>query len=167
MRLQNRIKSKFKPFLAMFLAFLSAFGTVPLNVLANETTPEPEPVIIAEPFYARIDGEAVLVSADGIAIVQVEGFSEPVEIEVPRYIYLDGERIPVNDDRIENIALVVTPFAPLAAGLQVQTEASPSVGFIVSVSGALPSNPVVGQIGQDYTHPAYVTMNSNVVSSRR
>ena len=167
MRSQNRIKSKFKPFMAMFLAFLTAFGAVPLNVLANERVYAPEPSVESEPFYARIDGEDVLVPADGITTVQVAGFREPLEIEIPRYIYLDGEKIPINDDRIENIAPVVTSLAPLSANAHIRAEASPSLGFIVSFGGALPTGPIVSEIGQQYTHPAYVTMNGRIVSSRR
>jgi len=165
MRLQNKTKRRLKPLLALFLAFLSAFGAIPLNVFAIEATHQDPVPIEGESFIARIDGEDVLVAADGIALIQVAGFDEPVEMEIPRYIYLDGERIYMDDDRIENIAPVVTPFTPFGIGLDAGD--SPSIGFIVSISGTLPSNPVVGQIGQEFTHPAYVTMNGQVVSSRR
>jgi len=166
--LKQQLKSKFKPFMAMFLVFLTAFGAMPLNVLASEgALNEPDLIIEAEPFIARIDGEDVLVSADGIAFVQVEGFNEPVAMEVPRYIYLDGERIPIDDDSIENIAPVVTSISPLSVNPMAAAEAMPSVGFIVSISGALPNNPNVVQIGPEFTHPAYVTMNGQIVSSRR
>ena len=155
MRLKNKTKRRLKPLLAILLAFLSAFGTIPLNVFASETTPQdPVPIIEGEPFITRIDGEDVLVPADGIALVQVAGFDTPMEMEIPRYIYFDGERIYMDDDRIENISPVVVPFAPFGFDSS-QTANSPSIGFIVSLSGTLPSNPVVGEIGQEFTHPVF------------
>jgi len=154
--LKKQLRSKLKPFMAMFLAFLTVIGTVP--VFAGEGRDSE-----IEPFIARIYGEEVLVPADGIVLVNVAGFDEPIEMEIPRYIYLDGEAVSTNDDRIENIAPVLTsPAAALSSA-----DDNPDMGFIVSISGTLPTNPVVAQIGQEYTHPAYVRMNSRIVSSRR
>ncbi|MCL1842999.1 MAG: SpaA isopeptide-forming pilin-related protein [Defluviitaleaceae bacterium] len=160
--LKQQVRSSIKPFLAMFMAFLTAFGAMPLSVFANTgRLREYESIAEAEPFYARIDGEDVLVAADGLA--------DALEMEIPRYIYFDGVQIPVDDDRIEGLTPVVAPVAPFAAlsADNNNDEVTPFISFIVSMSGALPSNPVVGQIGQEYTHPAYVTMNSQIVSSRR
>ena len=166
--LKHQLRSKFKPCMAALMAFMMVFGIMPLNVLASTgILNEPEPIIEAEPFMARVDGEEVLVSAEGIAYVQAEGFDEPIAMEIPRYIYLDGKQIPIDDDSIENIAPVVEHIMPLRASLRMAAEPTPSIGFIVSISGALPNNPTVGQIGPEFTHPAYVTMNGRIVSSRR
>ena len=78
----SKMSKLFKPFMVMLLVFLNVLGTVPLHAFANEASIEPiqEP----QPFYARIDGEEILVPSSGIARVDIEGFSQPVEIEVPR-----------------------------------------------------------------------------------
>ena len=168
-----KTKNRLKSFMALFLAFISAFGTVSMTVFANEApAQDPIPVIESEPFIARIDGEEVLVEADGTVMINMAGFNEPVEIEIPRYIYFDGVAIPVDDDRIENIAPVYAPPVPTSSRLRAraettQTSQAPAIGFIVSLSGAIPSNPIVTEIGQEYTHVAYVTMNSQTVSARR
>jgi len=167
--LKQHLRSKLKPIMAMFLTFLMVFGAVPLNVFASEIVSSDPPFIIIEdePFIARIDGEEVLVPADGIVMVDVAGFDEPMELEIPRYIYVDGEEIPIDDERVENIAPILTPASPFSSLSLSEGDNLPSLGFIVALSGTLPSDPVVSEIGQEYTHPAYVRMNSNIVSSRR
>jgi len=150
----------------MFLAVASTVGAFPANVLAFETADlDSVPVVEAEPFTARIYGEDVVVSADGIARVNVRGFRESVEMSIPRYIYIDGEAVAIDDDRIENISPVVVSPAPFSA--RANQEYTPSVGFIASVIGSLPTNPVINHAGQQYTHAAYVRMNGNIVHSRR
>jgi len=139
-----------------------------MSVFAAEATPqEPAPAIDAEPFMARIDGEDMLVAADGIVMLYIDGFDEPIGVEIPRYIYIDGERIPIDDDKIEGITPIVSSLVPFGADSRALTEEAPTINFIVSLSGALPSNPVVSEAGQEWTHPAYVTMNGRVISSRR
>jgi len=166
--IKQGLRNKFKSMIAILMVFLTAFGAAPVNLMAaTNIAPAPEPITEAEPFYARIDGEDVLIAADGIAMIQIEGFDEPIEMEVPRYIYLDGERIAIDDDRIENVAPVVASFAPLGVVAATEADIMPSLGFIVSVSGALPSNPVASPIPGEFTHPAYVTMDGRIVSSRR
>ena len=162
MRLKGKLIRKYKPALAMLLAILSVIGIVPIHALANAPPP-----IETGTFTARIYGEEVEVSEDGIAMVEIEGFSEPVEVEVPRYFYFDGEQIAINDDRIEDITpVVVTPsITPFDA--DEQTDPEPTVGLIISFSSELPANPVVGHIREEYIHPAYVTMNGTMVGSRR
>ncbi|MCL2188680.1 MAG: SpaA isopeptide-forming pilin-related protein [Defluviitaleaceae bacterium] len=171
MRLTNKTKNKLQTFLALILAFASAFGTIPINVLAAAVDNDPIAVVEeAEPFIARIDGEEVLVAADGIALVNVAGLDAPIEMVIPRYVYLDGEAIPVDDDRIENIAPVLMPSVPVTPFMELSAEEAepvPAVGFIATFSGVLPTNPSIGLIGQEHTHPAYVTMNGRIVSSRR
>ena len=178
----NKTKRCLKSFMAMLLAFISAFSAIPQNIFASETSTtgsEPHsPYSAVETFTARIYGEEVKISSDGIAIINIAGFDEPIEVEVPRYIFLDGEAISIDDDRIENISPVL--MSDLASSLNSPSAFAdgpgdgeesvvdmPSIGFIASVRSSLPSNPVVGQIGQEYTHPAYVTMNGRSVSSIR
>ena len=174
--IKQLLRSKLNPFIAVFMAFLTAFGTVPLNVFAGEGLPiDPKLAMEAKPFIARINGKKVRVADDGTAMVNVRGRSKPVKMKVPRYIYLDGEAIPVDDDRIENITPVLASAAPSAAFSMMPFSAfsmatavdTPSIGFIATLSGTVPDNPIVGTVGQEYVHPAYVTMNSRIVSSRR
>ena len=163
-----KTKKSLKSFMAMVLAVICALGVLPQMVLAAEASAaNPLPTTEAEPFIARIYGEDVLVAANGIATVNVAGLDEPVEVEIPRYIYFDGVPIPVDDDRIENIAPVLVSGMPFAALSATDAQTTPSIGFIATLSGSLPSNPVVSEIGQEYIHPAYVTMNGQIVSSRR
>jgi len=161
------LKSKLRSLTALFMAFLTLFAVMPLNVFASGDIFEPDPNIKPEPFMVRMDGNEVEVSEDGIATVQVEGFDELFELTIPRYFYLDGKRISINDEIVENIAPVASPAIPTDTRQRAVLEALPPIGFIVSVSSDLPNNASVGQIGSNYTHPAYVTMNGNVVSSIR
>ena len=177
--MQKVIRTKFKSVMSLFMAFLFAFGAVPANAFVGATALheiEPPAGDLSEPFIAHVNGEDVLVSADGFAFLDIQGFSEPVKVEIPRYIYLDGERIYVDDDRIVNLAPVVMHTEPFGANFSPlfetgvtngTIEETPTIGFIVAFSGAIPSNPHVEQIGNEYIHPAYVRMNGMIVSSLR
>ncbi|MCL2400499.1 MAG: hypothetical protein FWC91_12245, partial [Defluviitaleaceae bacterium] len=132
----KQIKSKFKPIMALVLAFITMFGAVPAEVLANAavTSTDSNHTTIAEPFTATILGEEVEVTATGIAIVEIDG--EEVTLDIPRYIHIDGIPVALDDDRIINIVPVVEDIAAFSQMTRAGPVAiDPSADLIVAFSG--------------------------------
>lgn len=157
--MKYQARKMFRPMLAYVLALLTIISSVPFGVFANdgvETLTEPE---LLQPFSATILGKDMIVPANGIVALEVEGFNELVEFELPRYVHLDGERISINDDRIENIAPVVVDSDNGARSVGM-----PPVGFIVAFSTppAQPPQELPGWIPT-----ANVTMNGSLVNPMR
>jgi len=156
--------------MAMFLAFLTAFGSIPINVFAGERLQGySDPGFMAEPFMATIAGEEVLVSADGIAMVEVEGFEGLVPLEIPRYVHLDGERIYIDDERIASISPVIVPESTFAA-FRTEVSQAPNLGVIVAFS-ATPVPEEIVRIGAGgntvYHQTAYIQIDGQRISALR
>jgi len=126
-------RNKLKPIMALFLAFLTMFGAIPTEVLANATvTPaDANYTTTAKPFTTTILGEEVKVTATGIVIVEIDG--EEVTLDIPRYIHIDGIPVALDDGRIINIVPVVEDIAAFSP--MTRAAIDPSADLIVAFSG--------------------------------
>jgi len=66
---------------------MTILGAVLVQAFANNTALPTALPVAPEPFMVTISGEEITVSADGTALVEIDGFSEAVEMQIPRYVY--------------------------------------------------------------------------------
>ena len=159
-----KLRNKFKPVMAVFLAVLTLLGVMPFNIMANESVTENATTVyfMGEEATLELGADGLFhVDADTLD-VDIETLGNQTEFALPPYVYIDGERVPIDSDRILNITPVISS----------SDEGSLFTPFgIIPVSASAPPITAIFHIDQDDTWDSTVSMTmsgrTRTVSPRR